>query len=85
MEQTVQDVGKRAWRQLYGLVNNAEIAMGGPLECVSIEETRQVLEVNVIGLMGMTQASLSFSKSLKGRIGNFGLAFGLVVIPLRSP
>ena len=81
----VQEVGERTGRQLYGLVNNAGIAIGGPLECVSIEEIRQVIEVNVIGLMAMTQAFLPFLKSPHGRIVNIGSASGLVAIPLMSP
>ena len=85
MIKAVQEVGKRTGGQLYGLVNNAGIAIGGPLECVSIEEIRQVIEVNVIGLMAMTQAFLPFLKSSHGRIVNIGSASGLVAIPLMSP
>ena len=81
----VDEVGERTGRQLYGLVNNAGIAIGGPLECVSIEEIRQVMEVNVIGLMAMTQAFLPFLKSSNGRIVNIGSASGMVAIPLMSP
>src|SRR5690349_2781810 len=36
-------------RPLAGLVNNAGIAIGGPLEYLPIDNLRQQLEVNVIG------------------------------------
>ncbi len=41
---------------LFGLVNNAGVGMGGPLLYQPIDEIRQVFEVNVIGLLRVTQA-----------------------------
>lgn len=41
---------------LFGLVNNAGIGGGGPLLYQPIDEVRQVFEVNVIGLIRVTQA-----------------------------
>ena len=41
---------------LFGLVNNAGIGLGGPLLHQPIDEIRQVFEVNVIGLIRVTQA-----------------------------
>jgi NAD(P)-dependent dehydrogenase (short-subunit alcohol dehydrogenase family) len=41
---------------LFGLVNNAGVGMGGPLLYQPIDEIRQVFEVNVIGLVRVTQA-----------------------------
>ena len=41
-----------------GLVNNAGIAVGGPLEVVPLAELRKQLEVNVIGPIAMIQAFL---------------------------
>jgi len=41
---------------LFGLVNNAGIGLGGPLLYQPIDEIRQVFEVNVIGLLRVTQA-----------------------------
>jgi hypothetical protein len=41
---------------LFGLVNNAGIGLGGPLLYQPIDEIRRVLEVNVIGLIAVTQA-----------------------------
>src|SRR5207247_10045833 len=41
---------------LAGLVNNAGIAVSGPLELVPIDELRQQLEVNLVGHVAVTQA-----------------------------
>ena len=82
--EAVKEIGKYAGNQLYGLVNNAGIATSGPLECVSINSIRQVLEVNVIGLMAVTQAFLPLLKPARGRIVNIGSASGVVASPLMS-
>ena len=41
---------------LAGLVNNAGIAIAGPLELIPVDALRRQLEVNVIGMMAVTQA-----------------------------
>jgi NAD(P)-dependent dehydrogenase (short-subunit alcohol dehydrogenase family) len=43
---------------LRGLVNNAGIAVGGPLELLAAEDLRRQLEVNVIGQVSVTRAFL---------------------------
>ncbi len=43
---------------LCGVVNNAGIAVGGPLEFLDLDEFRRQLEVNVIGQLAVTQAFL---------------------------
>ena len=45
-------------RRLTALVNNAGIAVSGPLETVSEADYRRQFEVNVFGLLGMCQAAL---------------------------
>ena len=53
---------------LNGLVNNAGIGVGGPLEYVPLENLRGVLEVNVTGQVAVTQAMLPLLRSGAGRI-----------------
>ena len=53
---------------LRGLVNNAGIGVGGPLEYVPLENLRAVLEVNVTGQVAVTQAMLPLLRSGGGRI-----------------
>ena len=54
-EQVAQAVGDKG---LSGLVNNAGIAVGGPLEYLPLEDIRHQFEVNVIGQVAATQAFL---------------------------
>lgn len=44
--------------RLRGIVNNAGISSGGPLEFLDIDELRNVLEVNVVAQVAVTQAFL---------------------------
>jgi NAD(P)-dependent dehydrogenase (short-subunit alcohol dehydrogenase family) len=61
-------------RGLFGLVNNAGIVMGGPLEFLPIDKLRRQMEVNVIGHMAVTQAFLPLIRMGHGRIVNIGTA-----------
>src|SRR5580693_9022134 len=56
---------------LFGLVNNAGIAVAGPLLYLDIDEMRQQLEVNVVGQLIVTQAfaPLMVAHSKKERAG----------------
>ena len=73
---------------LFGLVNNAGIGLGGPLLYQPIDEIRQVFDVNVIGLLRVTQAfapllaATRTSQARPGRVinmssmaGKFGAPF----------
>ena len=66
---------------LVGLVNNAGIPAAGPLELLPPEELRQVLEVNVIGLLAATQAFLPSLRRSRGRIVNVGSVSGRIALP----
>jgi len=70
---------------LYGLINNAGIAVVGPLEAVRIPDLRQQLEVNVIGQVAVTQAFLPLIRQARGRIVNMGSIAGLSTMPLMGP
>jgi NAD(P)-dependent dehydrogenase (short-subunit alcohol dehydrogenase family) len=57
---------------LFGLVNNAGIGIGGPLMHQPIKDFRQLLEVNLVGALIVSQAFiplLGADKSLKGEPG----------------
>ncbi len=70
---------------LFGLINNAGIAVVGPLEAVPISDFRQQLEVNVIGQVAVTQAFLPLVRQARGRIVNMGSIAGLSTMPLMGP
>ena len=70
---------------LYGLVNNAGIAIGSPLELIPIAQLRRQLEINVIGQIAVTQAVLPLLRRARGRIVNMGSIAGRGTIPMMGP
>ena len=70
---------------LAGLVNNAGIVVGGPLELVPIAAWRKQLEVNVIGQVAVTQAFLPLLRAGRGRIVNIGSIAGRSALPFAGP
>jgi len=67
---------------LAGLVNNAGIAVGGPLEYLPPDDLRRQLEVNVIGLHAVTAAFLPLVRQGRGRIVHIGSISGRLASPL---
>ena len=74
------EVGRRGER-LVGLVNNAGIAVAGPVEEVPLARLREVLEVNVVGAVAMTQALLPLLRAGRGRIVNVSSVSGRIASP----
>ena len=71
--------------ELSGLVNNAGVAVAGPLEYVPVEELRRQLEVNVIGQVAVTQAFLPALREGGGRVVNVSSIGGRVALPMVGP
>jgi len=72
-----------------GLVNNAGVGPMGPLEHTSIQQLRDVFEVNVVGVLAVTQAFLPLLKrsehspdATAGRIVNISSTSGGVTFPM---
>jgi NAD(P)-dependent dehydrogenase (short-subunit alcohol dehydrogenase family) len=70
---------------LAGLVNNAGIAVAGPLEFLPIEDFQRQLEVNVTGVVRTTQAVLPLIRKARGRIVNMSSIGGRVALPMVAP
>jgi NAD(P)-dependent dehydrogenase (short-subunit alcohol dehydrogenase family) len=70
--------------ELFGLVNNAGLSLNGPLELVPVPEIRRLMDVNVIGLLAVTQAFLPLLRKSRGRIVNISSGHGLLAIPDKS-
>ena len=70
---------------LYGVVNNAGMAVPAPLEFVPLDELRRQLEINVIGQVAVTQALLPLVRQAKGRIVNVSSIGGRLASPLMGP
>src|SRR3954454_1031990 len=71
--------------RLDGLVNNAGIVVGGPVEAVPIPELRRKLEVNLVGQVAVTQALLPKLREARGRIVFISSVSGRVATPLTGP
>lgn len=70
---------------LFGLINNAGIAVVGPLEAVPIPDLRRQLEINLIGQVAVTQTFLPLVRLARGRIVNMGSIAGRAAMPLMGP
>lgn len=70
---------------LSGLVNNAGIPYGGPVEYLALDEVRRVFEVNYFGIIAITQAFLPLLRIARGRIVNMSSVGGMVSAPFVSP
>ncbi|MDX1741425.1 MAG: SDR family oxidoreductase, partial [Rhodothermales bacterium] len=81
ISRAVETVAALGDGRLYGLINNAGIGLGGPLELVPMTEARKLMEVNVIGLLATTQAFVPLLRKGRGRIVNIGSLAGLVAMP----
>jgi NAD(P)-dependent dehydrogenase (short-subunit alcohol dehydrogenase family) len=66
---------------LAGLVNNAGISLIGPLELLTLDTWRRQYEVNVMGLVAVTQAFLPHLRRGRGRIVNIGSVAGRSALP----
>lgn len=81
VQEAVGDQGLRA------LVNNSGVSGAGPLMHIPVAELRQMLEVNVLGLLAVTQAFLPLLGARKncphppGRIVNLSSISGRLVFP----
>lgn len=63
------------------LVNNAGIAVSAPLEALPMERLRYQFEVNLFGVMAMTQAFLPIIRETRGRIINMSSVAGRFASP----
>nr|WP_093191654.1 SDR family oxidoreductase [Thiocapsa sp. KS1] len=74
------DAGER-----FALVNNAGVALSGPLEATSSEALRDLFEVNVVGVLSLTRAALPLLRERRGRIVNIGSTSGRFASALLGP
>ena len=84
IKDAVESIASETNGNLYGLVNNAGLSLNGPLELLPFADIQQLFQVNVIGLLAMTQAVLPFIRKNQGRIVNISSGHGLVAVPDKS-
>lgn len=82
---SLANVVRQAGGALQGLVNNAGIAVVGPVELLPVADWRRQLEVNLIGQVAVTRALLPALLSGRARVVNMSSIGGLVAGPLFGP
>jgi NAD(P)-dependent dehydrogenase (short-subunit alcohol dehydrogenase family) len=70
---------------LHGVVNNAGVAIGGPLEYLPLDDVRRQFEVNVFGVLAVTQAMLPMLHATRGRVAVVGSIGGRLAAPFVGP
>ncbi|MBY9000814.1 MAG: SDR family NAD(P)-dependent oxidoreductase [Candidatus Heimdallarchaeota archaeon] len=67
------------------LVNNAGIFVGGPMLEISVEDMRAILEINVLGMIDVTQKFFPLLQKRKGKIINISSEVGRFSYPFNGP
>jgi NAD(P)-dependent dehydrogenase (short-subunit alcohol dehydrogenase family) len=68
--------------ELFALINNAGIAVAGPLECLPIAELEMQLDINVVGPVRVTQEFLPMLRRSRGRIVMMSSVAGRSALPV---
>ena len=72
-------------KRLDAVVNNAGVAIGGPVETVTPEDWRKILEVNVIGQFAVARAALPRLRESRGRLVFISSVNGRIATPMLGP
>jgi NAD(P)-dependent dehydrogenase (short-subunit alcohol dehydrogenase family) len=80
--QIARQVGKEG---LAALINNAGVPCAGPLELIPLVDIKAAFDVNVFGLISVTQVFLPLLKTARGRIVNVGSVSGRLAFPFIGP
>ena len=70
---------------LHGLINNAGIAINGPVEFVPLEEFRRIFEVNFFGHIAVIQAMMPLLRRATGRVINVTSGAVNLIAPYEGP
>jgi short-subunit dehydrogenase len=70
---------------LSGVVNNAGVGAGGPIEALDIDRLRQTLEINAVAPVAVTQAFIPRLRAARGRVVNISSIGGRVSQPFLGP
>jgi NAD(P)-dependent dehydrogenase (short-subunit alcohol dehydrogenase family) len=81
-----EDVEQVAELEVDVLINNAGMGVMGPLATVPMEKVKAIFDVNVFGMVAMSQAVIPGMKERGwGRIINVSSVAGILASPLTSP
>jgi NAD(P)-dependent dehydrogenase (short-subunit alcohol dehydrogenase family) len=87
VERVLADIRTRTGGRLTAVVNNAGIAVGGPIEYLPLDDWRRQFEVNVFGQLAVTRAALPLIRTAgsTGRVVFIGSIGGRLSTPLLAP
>jgi short-subunit dehydrogenase len=77
----IQDISSG---ETFHLINNAGLSVNGPLELLDHADIKKVIDVNLTGLLTVTNIFLPMIRMSKGRIINISSGHGLMAIPDKS-
>ena len=69
---------KQGGKGLHGLINNAGVYVGGPMIEIDISDVQWLMDVNVYGVVRVTQAFAPMIIESKGRISTVGSIAGIL-------
>jgi NAD(P)-dependent dehydrogenase (short-subunit alcohol dehydrogenase family) len=78
----LDEVGEASGGRLDGVVNNAGVALGGPLDFLPMEDFRTQMDINVTGLLAVTQAAMPLIRGASGRVVLIGSMSGRLAVPM---
>ena len=67
--------------ELYALVNNAGISIGGPIELIPMHLVEELIAINIIGVLNVTKVFIPLLRKSRGRIINIGSIAGRISVP----
>lgn len=82
IDEIAQESGDRG---LQGLVNNAGVGVGGPVEYVKEADWRWVFDVNFFAVVALTQAAIPMLRTGHGRVVHIGSVGGRLSSPGLAP
>lgn len=71
--------------RLHALVNNAGIALGGPVENLPLSVFREVMDVNFFGIVSLSQKMMSFIIRDRSLLVIHGSMAGRIALPFLAP
>ncbi|PKL15519.1 MAG: short-chain dehydrogenase/reductase [Spirochaetae bacterium HGW-Spirochaetae-5] len=81
IENAFKIISKLTNGELYGLMNNAGVGGGGPLEITPMSIIRNAVETNLLGNFSVTRTFIPLLRKSRGRIVNTASIFGLSALP----
>jgi NAD(P)-dependent dehydrogenase (short-subunit alcohol dehydrogenase family) len=86
MAQVVADIEREVGaRGLQGLVNNAGVGTGGPVEYLNEEDWRWVFDINFFSVVELTKAAIPMLRTGRGRVVHIGSVGGRLAAPGLGP